>query len=119
LRERYTAIFIVGKIGPSAKQAIPLLEKNVQEQDPFLQTASVWTLVQIDPQPAGRAAQCLEPLTRGLAVPDLRVRLEVIQALGQLGPAAKPVRKALEGIANDPDEVVRKAAVDALFKIGN
>jgi HEAT repeat protein len=119
LRERYSAIFVIGKIGPSAKPAIPLLEKNLQEQDAFLQTASAWALVQIDPKSDGRVAQCLGPLMQGLAVPDPRVRVEVIQTLGQLGPAAKPAKPALEQIAKDPDEIMRKAAVDALFKIGN
>jgi HEAT repeat protein len=116
---RYSAIFVVGKIGPSAKPAIPLLEKNLQEPDPFLQTASAWALVYIDPKPEGRAAQILGPLMQGLSVPDPRVRLAVIQALAQLGPAAKPARKALEEIANDKNEIIRKAVVDALFKIGN
>ena len=42
-----------------------------------------------------------------------------ILALALLGPAAKPAKKALEEISNDPNETVRKSVVDALFKIGN
>ena len=116
---RYSAIFAIGKIGPSARQAIPLLEKNLQEHDLFLQTASAWALVYIDPQHDGRAAQCLGPLTQGLTIPDPRVRNEVVQALAHLGPSAKPARKALQNLTGDPDDVVRKSVAEALLKIGN
>jgi HEAT repeat protein len=116
---RYSAIFAIGRIGPSGKQAIPLLEKNLQEHDEFLQTASAWALVHLDPQPERLARQCLGPLIEGLAVPDPRVRNEVVQALAHLGQAAKPARKALEEIANDPNEIIRKSVADALIKIGN
>lgn len=116
---RYSAIFAVGKIGPTAKQAIPLLEKNLQEPDPFLQTASAWALVYIDSKPEGRAAQCIGPLTQGLAIPNPRIRNEMVRALAHLGPSAKGAKKALQQMANDPDDVVRNSVAEALAKIGN
>jgi HEAT repeat protein len=116
---RYSAIFTIGKIGTSAKQAAPLLEKNLQEHDPFLQTASAWALVYIDPKTEARAAQCLGPLTQGLSIPDPRVRNEIVLALAHLGPAAKPAKKALQNLTGDSDEVVRKSVAEALMKIGN
>ena len=39
-------------------------------------------------------------------------------ALALLGPAAKPSAPALEAIAKDPDETVRKSVAEALKKIG-
>jgi HEAT repeat protein len=116
---QYSAIFAIGRIGPTARQAIPLLEKNLQEHDLFLQTASAWALVYLDPQREGRAAQCLGPIMQGLAIPDPRVRNELVQALAHLGPAAKPAKKALQEMANDPNEIVRKSVGEALTKIGN
>src|SRR5262249_35102168 len=37
---RYAACYAVGIIGPPASAAIPALEKNLQDKDPFLQTIS-------------------------------------------------------------------------------
>jgi HEAT repeat protein len=114
---RYSAIFALGKIGRTARQAIPILEKNLQDPDDFLQTASAWALLQIDPKGEQRAAQCLKPLMNGLAIPDPRVRAQVIIGLGLLGPAAKPAAKAIQQLSKDPDEAVRKAVADALKRI--
>src|SRR5262249_13068718 len=115
---RYSASYSIGKIGPAAKQAIPLLERNLQERDDFLQIASAWALVHVDPQRKGVAEQCLEPLTRSLKLPDARARNEAVLALAMLGPSARSAVPALEAVAKDPDETVRKSVAEALKKIG-
>jgi hypothetical protein len=38
--------------------------------------------------------------------------------LGQIGPSARSAATALEALSSDPDETVRKAAAEALEKIG-
>jgi HEAT repeat protein len=118
---RYSAIFALGKIGKTARQALPILEKNLQDSDAFLQTASAWAILQIDAKEGQkRATQCLKPLMNGLAIPDPRVRNQVVKALGLLGPAAKPAVKALQEISKekDLDETIGKSVAEALEKIG-
>ena len=75
-------------------------------------------LVKIDPRRDGVAAQCVEPLTRALKLPDPQARAEGAAALGEIGPAAAAALPALKDLAQDPDEAVQKAAADALTKIG-
>jgi len=115
---RYSATYAIGRIGVKAKEAIPALEKNLQERDDFLQIASAWALVHVDPQRKGLADLCLEPLTRSLKRPDPRVRNEGALTLAMLGSAAKPALPALQAIAKDPDETVRKSVAEAIKKIG-
>jgi HEAT repeat protein len=74
--------------------------------------------VHVDPQRKGLADQCLGPLTRSLKLPDPRFRNEGVLTLAMLGAAAKPALPALQAIAKDPDETVRKSVADAIKKIG-
>jgi HEAT repeat protein/predicted nucleic acid-binding Zn ribbon protein len=115
---RYSAAYAIGRIGSKAKAAIPALEKNLQERDELLQIASAWALVHVDPQRDGLASQCLEPLTRALKLSNPRFRSEGALTLAMLGAAAKPALPALQAIAKDPDETVRKSVADAIKKIG-
>src|SRR5262249_9501155 len=115
---RYAASYAVGKIGSGAKAAIPVLEKNLQERDDFLQIASAWALVHVDPQRQGVAAQCLEPLTRSLKLPDPRARNEAVLALALLCPSAKTAGSVVPAIAHAANETVRKSVAQAPKEIG-
>ena len=117
LSVRYAASHVIGKIGPSAKAAIPRLEKNLRERDEFLQFVSAWALVQVDAQREDLAETCLGPLVRNLTHLDPRVRNEAVLALSLLGAQANSAVPALEAIANDSDETVRKSVAAALQKI--
>jgi HEAT repeat protein len=114
---RYAACHAIGRLGKEASEAIPVLEKNLRERDEILQIACAWALVKIDPGREGLAAECLEPLIRGLLLADPQARAEAATALGEMGPGASPTAAALEQLARDPDEAVQKALADALEKI--
>jgi HEAT repeat protein len=114
---RYAACHAIGRLGKEASEAIPVLEKKLLERDEILQIACAWALVKIDPRRDGLAAECLEPLTRGLHLADPQARAEAATALGDMGSAAAPVTASLEQLARDPDEAVQKAAAEALKKI--
>ena len=114
---RYAASYTIGKIGPAAKETVPLLEKNLQERDEFLQTASAWALVHVAPDREAIAKECLGPLTRSLKHPEPRARVEGVRALALLGRAARPAVSEVEALARDSDESVRKAVAEALAKI--
>src|SRR5262249_52697741 len=111
---RYAACHAIGRLGKDAGEAIPVLEKNLREGDEILQIACAWALVKIDPNREGLAAECLEPLTRGLLLADPQARAEAATALGEMGPVAALAGGALEQLARDPDEAVQKAAAEAL-----
>ncbi|MGE5192969.1 MAG: HEAT repeat domain-containing protein [Deltaproteobacteria bacterium] len=114
---RCAASYAVGKIGSAAKGAVPLLERNLQERDDVLQIASAWALVHVDSRREGLADECLGPLIRLLKHPDPRARNEAVAALALMGRAARPAVPALEAIARDPDETVRKSVTEALKQI--
>jgi HEAT repeat protein len=114
---RCTACYAAGSIGPAAREAIPILEKNLQEPDKFLQLASAWALVQIDAERSGIAKECVDPLIRGLGLSNPRARVEAASALGLLGPAAKSAVPALTEATHADEEEVRTAAIGALQKI--
>lgn len=117
LSVRYAASHAIGKIGPPAKSAVQRLEKNLRERDEFLQFVSAWALVQVDPEREDLAAICLDPLVNSLNHHDPHIRHEAVLALSLLGPEAKSAVPALEAIASDPDENVRKSVAEALKKI--
>jgi HEAT repeat protein len=115
---RYAATYAVGRIGEGAQEAIPVLEKNLQERDDMLQIASAWALVEINPKRGDLAGECVAPLMRALKLADPHSRSEGAAALGRIGPSARSAAGALEELARDPDETVRKTAAEALKKIG-
>jgi HEAT repeat protein len=63
------------------------------------------------------AEECIDPLVRGLALPDARARAEAATSLGLLGHLAQRAAPALEENRRDPDESVRKAVAEALERI--
>jgi len=57
-------------------------------------------------------------LVRSLQEPDGAVRLDAVEALGQLGPdAAEAIPALVTIIRSDPDASVRRAAIDAVLQI--
>ncbi|HEY3963679.1 MAG TPA: HEAT repeat domain-containing protein [Planctomycetaceae bacterium] len=116
---RSSASHAVGMLGPAAKLAIPLLVQNLQREDPFLQFASAWALVRVEPQRERLAEECLAPLRRGLVSSNPQMRSDAAQTLGLLGSAAAKAMPDLEALAADGDENIRKSAQDAIQKIGH
>lgn len=106
------AIFILGRIGVGAKEAIPTLSKTLKQHE--------------DKNIRARAAEALGkigPETFLLIVPGLKdkeavVRLRSVQALGRIGPPAEPVLSAVVDRLQDEDEGVRTEAQKAVERIG-
>lgn len=115
---RFAATYALGKFGPSAKEAVPVLLNYLKIHDDFMPIISAWALVRIDPKHEGLAELVVEPLTRGLNLPEAQARLEAVKALETLGAKAKPAVPALKGMSKDSDEAVRKAAEKAVKTIG-
>jgi HEAT repeat protein len=114
---RYTACYAAGSFGHDAAAAIPVLEKYLQDPDQFLQIAAAWALVRIRPDKPEIIEECVDPLIRGLGLPDPQVRAEAATTLGLSGPAAERAVPTLTELTRDPDEAVRKAAFAAVKAI--
>ncbi len=116
---RCSASHAVGMLGPTAKMTVPLLVQNLQREDAFLQFASAWALVRVEPQRERLAEECLAPLCRGLVSSNPHMRSDAAQTLSLLGSAAAKAIPDLEALAADGDENVRQSAHDAIQKIGH
>ncbi len=113
---RRSAADAVGRMGASARGAIPALQQMQTLNDPIDRSMATIALVRIDPQPAAVAA-ALPHLTAALQSPYAGERLEAAALLGQLGHKAASAKPALEQATKDADEQVRKAASEALRQV--
>ena len=107
----------MGKIGPDAAEAQPVLSGLLKSADRNLALASAWALVHIRPGSADVAAETLPVLMAGLADRLPLARRGAAEALGNLGPLAKEAVPALRKAVRDEDQDVRRAAVEALRSI--
>jgi HEAT repeat protein len=110
----YCAQALVRAMSPKAKgQAGLLIEALTDDRDDIRALAAA-ALGQIGPK-AKKAAPALGAALRD---PSVAVRAGAAQALTKLGPAAKDALQDLEkAAASDPNEQVRKYAVDALKEL--
>lgn len=116
--ERRTATYVLGKIGPDAKAALPAVKKNLTADDERLRMISLWAVLQITPDDAQVVKAAIPALTKALVDERPLVRVEAALALGKIGPQAAAVKGALELLAKtDEDEAVRRAATEALKQI--
>lgn len=115
---RYGAAYALGKIGPAAAEAVPNLLAQLTSEDSFYRVISAWALSHVAPRKA-EVTRAIAPLLVGALRHERPfVRVEAAEALGRLGPAARPAVRELERAATtDPNERVRKTAAAALEKI--
>jgi len=112
----------LGEIGPAAREAIPVLTAALKTQDgttlaPWAERVDVrivaaFALWRVDPQ----TKLAVPALVDALKNPDFKLRLQTVQALTTMGPAAREAVPAL--IAGVGDSVVRIDAIRALGAIG-
>ncbi len=115
---RYAATFALGKVGPSAMPAVPELQRGLDSPDRFLAMASAWALACIDPENQQTATKSVAVLIEALKAADAMTRLHSAEALGCLGPLARPAATALRQSIQDENDHVREAAAQALKAIG-
>lgn len=102
--EKAAAALELSKRGAESRSAVPALIESLQSDDPAVRQNAALALGKIGPH----ATEAVEPLIKSLADPDWGVRRNAVMALGEIGdPKA---RTAVEGMARDPDSLVRKAA---------
>jgi HEAT repeat protein len=139
--EPYKAAVALGRLGPDAETAVPVLIAALGHADEDVRRASARALGQIGPAAIPAVQQALaapqEPVRRYAvqalgwigppALPaliealdnnDAPVRASAARELGRLGPEASAARPALVEAVDDPDPKVRAAAARALGRIG-
>ena len=103
----------LGKIGPAAKEAIPVLLEMLSDTglNSNVGAAAADAFGLIEPQP-------VPYFMKALKGGDIEARCNAAGALGNLGPAAKEAVPPLIEAAEDPDPELRRCAIHALGKIG-
>ena len=114
---RPAAAYALGRIG--AKEAASVLKNSLDApNDPMLGLASIWALLQLDPNNEDYAKIAVPRLAAALTSDRPRVRREAATTLGKLGPQAKSAVAALQKSLKDDDHEVRVESLVALAEIG-
>jgi len=115
---RYAAAYALGRIGPAAAVAEPLVRKLAESDDELMATVGVWAALKIKPDDATLFDAAIPKLRHALRRDQELVRLEAAVALGEIGPRAATALPILELLSEeDPSRTVRAAAEEALRRI--
>jgi HEAT repeat protein len=102
--------FEVERLGTNADPAIPLLLAGFQHTNDRIRLAAARVVGQLRRQPE----LCLRPLVSLLDSTNKNSRRTALDALGDFGPAAKPVAPEIARYLSDRDPGVRVQATNAL-----
>jgi HEAT repeat protein len=115
---RYPAAFALGRIGPDAAAAEPLVRKLAESEDEIMATVAVWAALKIKPDDASLFKTAIPKLRHTLNQERPLARLEAAVALGEIGPAASTALPMLDMMAEeDPSPEVRAASEAAAKQI--
>ncbi len=112
---RYTAAYALGRIGPGAVAAEPVLRKLADSEDELMATVAVWATLKIKPDDKSLFDTAIPKLRHTLNQDRELARLEAAIALGEIGPRAASALPMLEMLEEeDPSAHVRAAAAAAI-----
>jgi HEAT repeat protein len=115
---RYAVVYALGRIGPAAASAEPMIRELTQSKDELMATVAVWAALKIKPDDKSLFEAAVPLLRRALRAEREMARLEAAVALGDIGPAAATAIPILELVSeDDPAKPVRAAAAAAIEKI--
>jgi HEAT repeats/Beta-propeller repeat/HEAT repeat len=110
---RRSAALTLALMKQKAKEAVPDLIAALKDQDADVRWATALALAEIGP-----AAKEAVPALRDALKDQDKVASQSATALGQIGPEAKEAVPDLRAALKDQDDDVRRAAAEALRKIG-
>ena len=113
-----SAAYALGKMGESAKAAVPALQRAERHDSLIVRAAAMFSLWKIQPDRPVRRIKAAALLTKAMDDERSVIRAGAAFMMGQLdkpGAQAKAKLKMLRD--NDDDELVRKAAAEALEKL--
>jgi HEAT repeat protein len=112
-RGPWNAYELLGKFGASARSSLPAVKRLMLDPDPHTRSLAARTLAAID----RTGKDVLPDLLEMLSDRDAWVRMGVLNALGEMGPAAKPTLERIRVALRDSTEKVRLNAAVALWRI--
>jgi HEAT repeat protein len=117
-RQRFAAIYALGRIGPAAQAAAERVRELSRAPEEFLATVATWAALKISPEDASLFESAVPLLRRALRGEREIARLEAAVALGDIGAGADSAIPILELVSEDDSSAsVRAAAVEAIKKI--
>lgn len=108
---RVAAIRSLGKLGPSAGSAVPFLGEMMEEQSADVGREIISALVAIGPDSAVM-------LQNGLKARDYAIRMDSVEALGELGVVSPDIVSSLIEAVFDENWRVREASIQVLGRMG-
>jgi HEAT repeat protein len=103
----------LGDLGAEARVAVPLLKVLLDDLNPEMRVTAAGSLWRIS-----RDEKTVLPvLMRGLEVGDAQARRKAAKGLALLGPSGRPAAAVLKELLDDPENVVRAAAAEAMKKV--
>jgi HEAT repeat protein len=114
---RVTAAESLGEIGPPAADGVTDLAAVAKEPERLLRSAAVTALGKIGRGPA--APNVIKVLKFTLKDGDALVRFSAAEAIGHIGSQAELALTDLRESVQDPNALVRQAAIKALAKIAH
>jgi HEAT repeat protein len=108
---RRAAAYALGTFGPPGSPAVPMLREALGDKDASVRQNAAWALGQIGEQ----AGEAVEALCKCLGDEDVLVCRDAASALGSMGKnGAAGVSPLIRLAREEPDEVVKKTALDSL-----
>jgi HEAT repeat protein len=122
---RSSAAFALGRMGPAAKPAAADLRKALSDEEVDVRAQAAVALWRAEGKAGPSLPTCLAALRAWekkapdpAVTPDDWVVMEVLRALGEMGPAAKEAIPILRRLQGDANEGVRWRAWQALQTVG-
>jgi HEAT repeat protein len=109
------ALARIGKLPPGAEMTI---RGNVNSQDAFLSTTSLWALAKLHPDDAALRRDVTRRLIKALKNEDPFVRVQAARGLAALPPAPEITAPIWEEAMADADETTVRLALDAVAQLG-
>ena len=111
-------MFALGKMGPAARAAVPMLRRKLRSESSLERLASIVALLRIQPGERSLAAVAGPLLKEALDSEHEVVRAEAAVAVGKLGSLGKRLIPRLKQLLDDESPHVRAMATEALTKLG-
>jgi len=109
------ALTIIKNLGTNAEPLIPPLVRLAQDTNASFATPAVHTLANL----GMRSEVVVQALTNAFRSPEREVRYWAVSAFRLSSPAeAFRAEPALEGMLNDPDDLIREDATNILARLG-
>ena len=115
---RYSACYALGKIGPPAMAAKDPLQQVLTDSDPFLSLVAAWALARIAPDCADTVPKSVPLLIRRWTTrADDSPGGRQFVALPRGRKPSRPPRRLKKTIRDDPSDLVRDMAAEALQSV--